>query len=1444
VFLSENETRINLKNGEHRATVRMELLQSSRRPGITGLDKQAGRTNYLFPDDPARSLTDIPNYARVRYSAVYPGIDWLYYGDRQQLEYDFILAPGADPKQIAVKFRDARDAAIDSNGDLVISTEAGELRQEKPRAYQDIDGKRKIVEVQYVKRGRDVFAFRIGAYDRSKPLVIDPVLTFSTYIGGSLDETGNGIAVDANGFVYVAGSTDSYDFPAPHHIAFCRPFGDTEQDPCINPAVIKLDPDGAGFVYATYFVVGDGSAHAIAIDAAGNAYLTGNTDTGVDLFNLSHAFIAKLNSTGSQLLYYKTVNVPVTISKPPFLSSGEAIAVDNAGNAYATGSFVSNVFVIKLDPGGNTVWSKLMQTSNFGSGTGLALDPAGSVYVAGHTGSDFPTTPGAFQTSCSPTLVCGFVAKIDALGSSVLYSTFLEGAAINGLTVNSAGNAYVTGSTTSPNLPIVNAIQPSLAGCPVNPCQDAFVTEFNSSGSGLIFSTYLGGTGTDAGQAITLDPSGNIYIAGSTSSTDFPVLNAVQATLGSGAFSNDGFVTKINASGSALLYSTYLGGGGADEVNAIAADAYGNVYAAGTTFSRNFPTMRALQPLIGGAGFGSVAAGSFNSDAFVSKISSSNNSDGGARLIQANAVEGAGTGSLSAAFPSNNTAGNLIIAFVRMSTTSQTVTITDSANNPYIDAVSQAQDADGHQIHIFYSAGIRGGANTVRAAFSSTNNHPWLAIYEYSGLLAVNPLDQVAHAQGNDAAPFTGLINTTRPDELEFAAAGFPASYGGTVAAGSGSTLLAQDTGRSRAATEAAALNAAGQSAGRLNLSPATNWTAAIATFIVAPAVIPPPSITTAALRNAVQNSAYGDVVTVTNGKLPYGFSIISGNLPAGIVLNPLSGTISGTATITGTANFTVQVIDANSQMISKALSITVNPNAAAPVITTTSLPAGMQGQPYSGALAASGGLPPYTWSLLIQPDLGGNYGEFPAGLKLDPKSGIISGTPTDSGSMFLVQVTDADYHSAISGPLTISIGATGGVALVQSTAASGTGVSNVIAAFPSATTGGNTIIAFVRMSSTNQTVTVGDGSGNTYTEAVSAVQTADGHQIHVFYATNIKGGPDSVIASFSSTNNHPWLAIYEYTGAMHLDRTAAAQGAGTAVSSGSTAVTTSATELVFAGLGLPASSTASIASGAGFTLLQQNPSGSPGANESNPVSVMGSFTGTFTLSTSETWTAVVATFAVGNAPPPPPPAGIARVQGNSAEATAQSSISVSFLSATTAGDMIIAFVRMSTTSQTVKVTDSAGNTYIDAVSQSQTADGSQVHIFYASKINGGPDSLTATFSGINNHPFMAVYEYSGITALDSIAHAQGVSAGPASGNTAPASSPNELVFGGLDLPSSLGVSVAAGPGFTMEFQDVNQFGSRAATEDAITNLPGPFNATFSLSGSGAWASIVASFKP
>jgi hypothetical protein len=563
----------------------------------------------------------------------------------------------------------------------------------------------------------------------------------------------------------------------------------------------------------------------------------------------------------------------------------------------------------------------------------------------------------------------------------------------------------------------VNAIQPTLNGCTPNvACQDAFITEFNPSGSGLVFSTLLGGSGTDYGQAITLDTNENIYVAGYTSSPDFPTANAIQPIFAPGTQFN-AFVAKLNRSASDLLYSTYLGGSYNDAAFAIATDTHSNVYVAGNAVSRNFPTVRATQPThagSGGSAAGTAGAAASNTDAFVVRITDSN---GSAALTQFNSMEGNATGTLSAAFPANNTAGNLIIAVVRMSTTSQTVTVTDSAGNSYADAVSQAQTADGHQIHIFYAANIRGGSNIVRATFSGVNNHPWLAVYEYSGLVTANPLDQIARAQGTDASPFTGLVTTTNPNELAFAAVGMPASYRGMVSAGPGYSLLAQDTGNSRAATEAANLNAVGQLGGQFSLSSSTNWSAAIATFVVAPIVVPPPSITTSALQNAIQNMAYGDVLTVTNGRLPYSWSIVSGSLPDGLALDSATGVIMGKASSIGTSNFTVQITDANSTTDTRAVSITVNPNAPPPTITTNSLPAGTNGQFYSATFAASGGIPPYTWSLFIQPDLTGHYGDFPAGLKLNPTTGVISGTPTDGGSTFQVLVTDANYHTAVSSP-------------------------------------------------------------------------------------------------------------------------------------------------------------------------------------------------------------------------------------------------------------------------------------------------------------------------------------------------------------------------------------------------------------------------------------------
>ena len=505
------------------------------------------------------------------------------------------------------------------------------------------------------------------------------------------------------------------------------------------------------------------------------------------------------------------------------------------------------------------------------------------------------------------------------------------------------------------------------------------------------------------------------------------------------------------------------------------------------------------------------------------------------------------------------------------------------------------------------------------------------------------------------------------------------------------------------------------------------------------------------------------------------------------------------------------------------------------------------------------------------------------------------------------------------------------GIALVQSAEVDGTGLPSVSVAFPSANTKGNLIVAFVRMSTTTQTVSISDSAGNPYSHAVSQAQTADGHQVHVFYAVNIAGGANTVKATFSGTNNHPWLAVYEYSGVNALDRTAAAQGWGAFASSGATPATSSANELLFAATGLPASYTGTPTAGSGFTLQQQNTATSRGANETDVVSATGAFTGTFNLSSSANWTAVIATFSGAAAPPANPPTittsnlpngtqnsaytatlsatggttpytwsvasgslpsglgldantgaisgtptqtgttnftvqvkdnnaqtatkalsitinanggvgAIALVQSTAAWGSSLSSISASFPSANTTGNLILAFVRMSTTSQSVAVSDSAGNVYTDAVSQGQTADGHQVHVFYAANVGGGANTVTANFSGSNNHPFLAIYEYSGVTALDQTAAAQGWGASPASGPTATTSSPNELVFAATGLPASYTGTASAGAGFTFEQQ--NTATSRAANEQETAAAAASFTGAFQLNTSANWTAVVATFRP
>jgi uncharacterized protein (TIGR03437 family) len=577
--------------------VRMRLAgASSGAAAPAGEDQLPGTANHFVGNDPARWHTRVPTYAKVRYHGVYPGVDLVYYGNRRQLEYDFVVAPGANPKLIRLHFAGAKALRLGTDGDLVVTAAGGAMTFHQPAVYQLVDGQRKAVEGSFAVLAKNTVGFRVGSYDRGKPLVIDPVLVYSTYLGGSsysgqsgFGDGARGLAVDGSGNAYVTGYTYSADFPVTQG-AFQTTSGACSG--CVAAFVTKLNPSGTALVYSTYLGASGGGAYAnaLAVDASGNAYIVGSARAGFPTtpgaFQTTNrampggrnAFVTKLNPTGSALVY----------------------------STYLGGT-----------------------TSYLGGddATALAVDSVGNAYIAGVTySSDFPVTAGAFQTGNNAGGASNaFVAKLNPSGGALVYSTYLGGSGriqfsfgpqvwvgdgATGLSVDGAGDAYVTGYAYSADFPVtLEAFQATnRATVPYGPGgvapgynrSNAFVTKLNPAGTALVYSTYLGGSGSsqrgDSASGLAVDASGNAYIAGAAASTDFPAtLGALQTTNHSAA-GNNAFVTKLNPAGSALVYSTYLGGSGSDAASGMAVDGSGNAYIAGAASSTDFPvTQGALQ---------------------------------------------------------------------------------------------------------------------------------------------------------------------------------------------------------------------------------------------------------------------------------------------------------------------------------------------------------------------------------------------------------------------------------------------------------------------------------------------------------------------------------------------------------------------------------------------------------------------------------------------------------------------------------------------------------------------------------------------------------------------------------------------------------------------------------------------------------------------------------
>ena len=618
------------------AVVRMALVGGKRQADMVGQDQLPGRSHYFIGSDPSQWWTNIPQYGKVVAKQVYPGIDLVYYGDQGQLKYDFHVASGGDPNVIMLAFEGVDQLEITDKGDLALHTPAGAVLHQKPLIYQDIDGVKKTVEGDYIFKSQSEVGFQLGPYDVSKPLIIDPVLSYSTYLGGSDEDRGGGIAVDATGNAYLTGHTISANFPTANAYQ--------ASSTGVEAFVTKVNAEGSALIYSTYLGGGvTDEGYAIAVDAAGSAYVTGYTGSGnfptVNPVQDSpggmglggDTFVTKLNAAGSALEYS-------TFLGGSIWDQGNGIAVDAAGNAFVTGRTHSNdfpttggapqtvfggdfdAFVTKLNATGSALdYSTYLGGLDREEGRGIAVDGTGNAYVTGTTSSmNFPIAGTPFQGALSGNSD-SFVTKLNASGSAFDYSTYLGGLEEdggNGIAVDGTGNAYVTGSTGSSKFPIAGIpFQGTLDGY-----SDAFVTKLDPSGSGLVYSTLLGGSGGESGNGIVVDSSENVYVIGRTSSTDFPLASPFQPIIGGlpegPATIADAFVAKIKAGGSSLIYSSFLGGNGSDSGEAIAVDAAGNAYLTGETrsllgaTSSEFPVVNAIQTDYGG---------DFN-DAFVAKV--------------------------------------------------------------------------------------------------------------------------------------------------------------------------------------------------------------------------------------------------------------------------------------------------------------------------------------------------------------------------------------------------------------------------------------------------------------------------------------------------------------------------------------------------------------------------------------------------------------------------------------------------------------------------------------------------------------------------------------------------------------------------------------------------------------------------------------------------------
>jgi len=746
------------------AAVRMRLLDSNPHPRITADSQLPGRSNYFIGNNPSQWHANVPQYARISYRDVYPGINMAYYGAQKRLEFDFIVGPGASPAPIRLGFSGAQRIASDKAGNLILSSSAGEVLLHKPIAYQQQDGSRHSIDARFVLQAGNQVTFELANYDHTRELVIDPSVSYATYLGGTAEDDAYGIAINGSGDAYVTGKTASTDFPVTtsSHVGGFDVF------------VSKISPDGSSLLYSTYVGgSGDDSGNAITVDTLGNAFVTGGTAS-TDFPATAGAYqkTIKSGSGGFDSFVFELAASSGSLTYCTYLggatgddiANGIALATDNSGDAIVVGhttstdfptnpiggipGTVGGGFVTKL----NSTGSALVYSTYLGGGTqdfasAIALDSSDNAYVTGATQSPtFFITTNAFQKTCGTAANCNggltdaFVSVIKADGSGFIYSTFLGGGSSDqglGIAIDSAGDAYVTGLTQSSDFPPKNPIRSSLGGL-----QDAFVTELNPAGSALVYSTYLGGSNSDGGAGIAIDANKNVYVVGQTASTDFPVSsNATQSKLGGG---NDAFVAEINSAGSQIMFATYLGGAlnensrssgsNFSPVGAIAVDTAGaNLYIAGNTSSSDFPATQGVkQPTFGGGSF----------DAFVAKYSLSSTTGGTFTVTN---------GPLSATSGSPGVSATATITVTSVSGFNGTVNLACSVS-PVVSKGPTCSFSPGSSVNLSANGTATATLNVATTAASAMLEHPVLpsGLY-YAMLLPVGGITLLGAGLGSSA---------------------------------------------------------------------------------------------------------------------------------------------------------------------------------------------------------------------------------------------------------------------------------------------------------------------------------------------------------------------------------------------------------------------------------------------------------------------------------------------------------------------------------------------------------------------------------------------------------------------------------------------------------------------------------------------------------------------